>query len=697
MFLLFFLSFNTWASKPVIINSNQEEYEICCNRIDILKDTTCELTFKDIRSEPYSNKFMPNNIRLKRNNDLSAAYWIRFTIKNPDSLQKQKWLFEFFDSSIEDIVFYKPDGKGGYVKKTAGNDYPFYSKIITHKNFEFLLPPVPTDGYTCYARIKSDNPVFMYGVLRSYTWFTSYAIQEYYGLGLFYGILLAMAIYNLLMYLSIRERSYIYYVLYIISTGLYCLALDGTGFQFLWPSYPSFNDNVFTISRFLMVFWVLLYSRRFLAINYYAKFFYQLINTVIILRVFFFLLSFTVWPELKNEIILDAIPLFASFLAGIIALWHGFKPARYFVAGFLLLFTGFLISNLTVESIFGFTIPHSIYTVYSLNGGTVAEMMLFSFALSERIKFIRVEREKAQNEYIDQLQENQRLRDQANYELETKVQERTNELQKQKQYVEKLYSEVQHNIKTARLIQFSLLPGREFFERNFQDSFVLYRPKDIVSGDFYWVACRGARKYVVAADCTGHGVAGAFMSFIGYDHLNYIYQHNNDIAPGKMLEELNECIIEALRQRDDDSDSREGIDISVVCIDEEKHMLQFAGARNSLYMVRGGEFHQVRAERISLGMDKNKMGKTFPTHDISLQEDDMIYLFTDGFADQLGGSADQVEKIKYPRFRSLLIKNYHKNLHQQKQELEQYLDNWRGEMEQTDDILVMGIKVRLLP
>ena len=221
--------------------------------------------------------------------------------------------------------------------------------------------------------------------------------------------------------------------------------------------------------------------------------------------------------------------------------------------------------------------------------------------------------------------------------------------------------------------------------------FVLYKPKDIVSGDFYWFYVKNNKIIIAAVDCTGHGVAGAFMSLIGYNLLNQIMKEKTNNSAADILNKLNEDVIRSLHQDEAGSLSREGMDIALCIIDLNNSNLQFSGANNPLYHIRGEEMTVIKADKYSIGIQRGGKVAQFTNQEIEFQRGDLIYLFSDGYAGQVGGE-DGTQKFMLPRFRELLISVSKLSMAEQHQALDYAIEDWKKGQEQLDDILVMGIR-----
>lgn len=290
----------------------------------------------------------------------------------------------------------------------------------------------------------------------------------------------------------------------------------------------------------------------------------------------------------------------------------------------------------------------------------------------------------------DDLAENERF-------LERKVQERTAEVVKQKEEIEhqnekisELYEEVTDSIKYAKGLQEAILPPDDFVKSEMPDSFILYKPKDIVSGDFYWVEKKKNKIYFAAVDCTGHGVPGAFMSIVGYNALNESLRNNDD--PASILNDLNKGVGKTLHNNAiGGATTKDGMDLALCCYDKKTKELQYAGAFNPLYLIRDGVVDQIKADKFAIGSYYEDSSRKYTNHTIQLREKDYVYVFSDGYADQFGGPKGK--KFMYKRFRDYLLTLNGKSMQEQKDFLNNTIEDWKGPLEQIDDILVIGMHV----
>jgi len=253
--------------------------------------------------------------------------------------------------------------------------------------------------------------------------------------------------------------------------------------------------------------------------------------------------------------------------------------------------------------------------------------------------------------------------------------------------------EITDSIQYAKRIQNAILPTRKMFTDDLEDYFILFQPRDIVSGDFYWMAKQNEKLIITAADCTGHGVPGAFMSMLGVSFLNEIVNKGQLSESHLILDKLRENVIESLHQTGKDDEAKDGMDIALCVFDTNKNELQFSGAYNPLYIVRKQsetpEIIEVKPDRMPIGIYMSTM-KPYTQKIIPIQKGDTFYIFSDGYIDQFGGQKGL--KLKSRNFKEILLEIQHLSMQEQKHYLENYMKNWRDSRNQIDDILIIGIR-----
>lgn len=256
--------------------------------------------------------------------------------------------------------------------------------------------------------------------------------------------------------------------------------------------------------------------------------------------------------------------------------------------------------------------------------------------------------------------------------------------------IEEKNEDIMSSIRYAKRIQEAILPPGDVIQQIIPESFILYKPKEVVSGDFYWMEKMDDYCVFAIVDCTGHGVPGAFMSIIGHNSLQRaIHEHKLSTA-GEILDKMNELVEETLRQKGA-TEIRDGMDVALCVVKQVngKRILEYSGANNALYLIQNNQLTEYRSDKQHIGASEHK--SPFRTHKIELSGTENIYLFTDGFADQFGGPKGK--KFMYKAFKNLLLAIHHLPLSDQKKQLNEAIENWRGSYEQNDDICVMGVRI----
>jgi serine phosphatase RsbU (regulator of sigma subunit)/streptogramin lyase len=282
-------------------------------------------------------------------------------------------------------------------------------------------------------------------------------------------------------------------------------------------------------------------------------------------------------------------------------------------------------------------------------------------------------------------------------ELEQRVEERTaevvekaEEIKLQKDIIFEKNKELTDSIHYAQRIQQSILPDAKAMKKSMPDHFVLFKPKDIVSGDFYWYAHHGDSILWAVVDCTGHGVPGGFMSMLGAGLLGQIVNEEQILQPDKILNEMRERLIIALRQTGEEGDSRDGMDISIARWKVAENKIEVAAAHNSVYVIRDGVMTELKADKQPIGIHGGEM-KPFALHEYNVHKGDVIFMSSDGYYDQFGG--EKGKKFKSSNFEKLLASISNESSEMQFQLLEQTFVKWKGEFEQIDDVCVIGVRV----
>jgi hypothetical protein len=436
------------AQRTITLYDDIEEFELIGDFYSIFEDKSTNLTFYDIITDT-TIKFKLKKKSYNFNENPSSAYWIKFNVKI-DKKSKKHFLIESYNTHIKNFQLYIPTESGNYAVHKAGTDFKFFDRDYIHQNLVFDLK-IPKDSIiTIYARLFSHNHAGFDLRIKSNNFFVYYTTNEYLLLGTFYGIMLAMAIYNFLIYLSVNEKLYIYYVLYVFSALFYTLCDDSLGMRYIWsfaPFIDSFLGQILAPNLLIVVFF--LYAVEFLNLDETKnKPLKKIILASLLLYGLYFIIEEFLLRKKLNLKILYVLPYLSIYCIAIYLFVKGQKTVRFFIIGYSFILLSFYIIQLRSTG----TIEGNIFTVYSLNYGLVLEIIVFSLGISDKIKSIIQERELAQKEIIRKLEENNQLQEEINLqleqnnllqekvnkELEQKVRERTFELEEKNKELEQM-------------------------------------------------------------------------------------------------------------------------------------------------------------------------------------------------------------------------------------------------------------------
>ncbi len=458
------LSLNTFARQKNIleVEDYQNDFFITNDHIEVYEDFEKRLSLSDV--------LLPENQKYFKTQNTSdnfpylltnqAVYWIKVTVKLKKPTTK-RWVLENQDLHIDQFEFYKIDG-GHYIKQDAGYALNFGVRDYEHKNFVFDLP-LDTFPQTFYIKASAKNKYVLKLKIRTGSFFTSYALKEYFALGIFYGIILIMAAYNLFVYFSVKEKVYLYYVAYALSCCLIALSEDGLGFQFIWPQFYQLNHLLAMFSPLLLLLSFSLYSKEFLELKKNYPKINIAVNFTLTFSVLFFIIRIF-FLNLDWHFPFYLLPFLVIYIGALYIMRAGQRTVRFFLVAYTFMLLGIILLILRLNNIM--ILGSSIITVYSFNIGLVLEVVILSYALSDRIGIIKQEREEAlkqekiaQKQMIEQLTLNEKLKDNLNKELEAKVLERTLELKEKNEEIATAFDKL--NEQSAEIARINALLNKE--------------------------------------------------------------------------------------------------------------------------------------------------------------------------------------------------------------------------------------------
>ncbi|MDX1651145.1 MAG: 7TM diverse intracellular signaling domain-containing protein [Brumimicrobium sp.] len=641
--------------------------------------------------------------------DFTHSRWfIRFEVTNEGPTREI--LFETARPITDRVDLYEV--KNGSVIQTwrSGDQRPFDAKTYPHRKNIF---PIKFDAHETkhfYIILESDGEVISLPfVFREQQQFHQVDYRNQLLHGFYYGMLALVIFIFFFFYLLLKEKSFLFYITYVFFQFMLQFSLEGFTFQYLFPENIYLANQSVLLSAGGAVFFVILYASSFLKIKKrstgWKKFFKAVLIGIIIIT------SISLIPGITHYLaypVINLISLVAtvSILFAIYDLRRkGYQVNRAFSMGFVFLILGaviFILGNLGI-------VGDARISEIALKIGSGLEILALSISMAGKYKELQEQKEKAQEEALKK--------------LESLVEERTEKIKEQKILLEEQHRDMLGSIKYAQRIQEAILPSESHVKRILPESFIYYVPRDIVSGDFYFVesvTTESGEKIDLFAgvDCTGHGVPGAFMSFIGNNYLTQSLKVKSINSPGEALGFLNRGVFKSLKIEEAIEKGvqlRDGMDMTLCGLNRKRNQLYFAGAKNSIIIITDKEnieewqpheafikittsdefpekiLIEVKGDRHPIGLYGELSSTTFTDHVLPIHKGDLIYSYSDGYIDQFGG--DKNKKFGTKRFKDTLLNIHDYSMDEQKRLLDEIFSEWKGERSNLDDILVMGVKV----
>lgn len=651
-----------------------------------------QFTLYETDKETSINEFIANKsdfkgVRIKRslaNLDFTDSYFfLSFELKNSLN-EKLNLVLETARPITNDVQLFDVESLETF---HSGDAIPFKSKDLEINISAFKLVLLPNQKKEFVLKLHSDGESLVIPMIfREQSQFDEVQRQNQLVFGLFIGIFLFTIIIYSAFYALLRDRLFLVYVIYVFFSGLLQFALDGYLHQYIFTSGNYLTQHSIILIAGLAVLFALSYATSYLKLEGIFR---------RISRAFIVLVTITmIASTIPGSPYLIAFPLInlLSFGALVFILIAGLrmysngKVSIFFIIGLGSIVAGgivFLLGNFGVIDALWFTQP-------ALKVGAMIEIICLSILMAGQYKQLQQEKELAQKALLTQLEE-------TNLKLETIVEERTRELNSQRLLLKQRNDDFVSSVRYAEKIQSAVMSNESKLKSILPDSFVFFRPKDIVSGDFYWVEQLAPNKnwknglvLWATADCTGHGVPGAFVSIIG-NYLLQMTKNNSEIKyPGQVLDFLNTQINRTLNSEFNREIIRDGMDMVLCALDREGKKLYFSGAKNPIYIVRKNELLEFKGDRKPIGFDDSAEEFHFATQTIDLEDGDMIYSFSDGFADQFGGPKGK--KFMTKKLKQMLTDQASHEVSNQQAHIESTFDSWCGDLDQLDDVLLIGIR-----
>ena len=699
------------ASAGVVALNPDERSQDLGATVRYMEDKQGALSVDDLPENLNHSLWKENTHNVLNFGYTDSIYWVRADFVNASLMDAAYW-FEIAYPVIDDIRIHIIR-ENRMETLHMGDKHPFYQRPVETRNFVFPVNPGPSEAFSLIMRFSSTSSMQMPLYVYREDVLMDKIQREMLEFSLYYGAMLIMILYNLFVYVSVRDSMYLYYVVYVFFMVLWASSLNGVCFQYFWPQATLWNDKVIVFALNGIVFFASLFIMRFLNVKQeypgHHRLFMVFTMSAAILMPSAFVMPYR--AGISSAMILAMIAISYGAFIAVLRLFDGFKLARVFVLAWAMVVIGGLVMAL---SKFGL-IPRNAITEAAVQIGSVLEVALLSFALAHRLNLEKKQRIEAQN--IANIHErharfarenelkNERKAREAREEalemqkmmadtLEKKVQERQADLNKSLKNVSGIFDKIMKSLSYARMIQAAMLPASEDIARLIPDHFIWYAPRDIVGGDFYYMDRADTARIVVVGDCTGHGVPGALMTLIALSELKRIIRGEKCYDPCEILVRMNRRIRKTLKQDRNAALSDDGLDMAVCVIHPENSSLVFAGARLDLRYISHQEIHTIKGDKRSLGYVSLSVDYAYTVHRLSTEPGMTVYLTTDGIIDQPCEKTGLRFGTKQLNEALLSFSNLQLNL--QHEELSERLMTFRGQRDQVDDITVVAFATEFL-
>jgi serine phosphatase RsbU (regulator of sigma subunit) len=685
-------------AQPIVLKNEQEISSLGSSLSYYIQEANENYTIEEVSKPNFDKKWLTSPSEHLSLGYLSLPIWLKVEISNQSQLSD--WQFVLDMPFTDSVGFYKEVTTNSFEHTQTGWILPYHSRgKMKHNGFVFPLELLPNEKTVFYLRIRSNYPVLLPISISTKDVVIENTQDSHIAHGIYFGLLLVMILYNFVIYLVTRDLNYLYYVLTVVFTFLTFAGISGYMFKYVYPDFPEANVYYTrsTMAGAMVVFAI--FAIHFLQLKKHFIWLYRLFIGLIIAAFISYPINFTIWGGAINAI--TKVEMFVLLAVGIYCWYKGNKYARFFVLAWSLYMIGGVVMTLRNSG----SLPINIWTNTGAYIGSALEVILISIALADRYRVIRKEKDIATKKAL-------KLEQQTSQELETKVNERTTKLNesneelaqtneelsvtlevvgKQKTQIESKNKDITDSINYAKRIQDALLPSQSVIQSSFTDSFTLYLPKDVVSGDFYFFIQNDNNTFLAVADCTGHGVPGSLMSMIGTNLLRESILEKKMILPSEILMNLHKEIVTTLKQKE--TGNRDGMDISLCIVNKSENKIYFSGAKNTLVAIKGEEIKEYKGSKFSIGGSVKTEGITFGDEIIEIDNKTSYYMYSDGYQDQFGGEKNK--KFMRKNLKNLLQTIHKLPFEEQKQILHKTIIEWQeiGNDSQIDDILVMGFKV----
>ena len=597
------LSNPLFAQETIILDDTRDKYPLG-RHLAILEDKEDKWTIEDVSSTELSQKFFPNREKSPNFGFTDSAYWVRFNLKSTQEV-KEKWLLELSYHSMDKVDLYILDSSGKLIAEKEGGDrFPFRQREVKYRNFVFHLPTSPHFSQTIYLHLKTKGSMQFPLTIWSSTSFSNKIITEHYVLGIYYGIMIVMVLYNLFIFLWVKDRSYLYYVLYITIYIFFQMSLNGLAYQYLWPNFPWWNNRSIPFLVAASFLGALQFCQTYLDTGKHITKLHKILSFLMGLLVLEMFLSLAADYSLIIKLTVFMGPPIAILILAIVIkrLSDGYGPARYFLIAWLFLICGTIAIDLKFLNI----LPSNFFTDYGQQIGSAFEVILLSLGLADRIR--EIEREK------------QKLAEEMEY--------------------------ARKEMAAAREMQLSLLP-QSAPEVEGLDIAGVCEPATEVGGDYFnclWLDEAQSKLDIVLMDVTGHGMKAATNTFLANGMLQS--EIHSGTPPEQIMTKMNRSLCATLQKST-------FVAMSLSVIDtEEKALTHFNAGIPKPTIIRNGEVvdFEIPGE-LPLGCFSRSeyTGAVIP-----LQSGDLLIFHSDGILEATNEAGEMYEDERFVAFLTTL-------------------------------------------
>ncbi|MTI39000.1 7TM diverse intracellular signaling domain-containing protein [Fulvivirga lutimaris] len=674
------------ASRLVLADQNSDTVNFKLNlnnAIKYLKSDENRLTFQEALKKLENGQFISNSLSQPLNFGYdSSDFWFYTEYRNQNIALKVLELPYPYHQHLD--LYINKDSS--WQKIETGTLLPFHSRgTLQPLDYAWPISAQSGDNIKVMINIRSKAPVIVGLNLRSQTSYLTNAENVNLLYGLFFGALMIMLLYNLFLFVIIRDVTYLYYVLLVLANTAVFAAVTGYAFKYLHPETPEINVY---IKEFLIAFLTIptsLFAISFLELKKNSKAAYNVLLAMLCLGAFISISTlFGVTYGFSSLIISFQAPLL--LVIGVIARIKGNKIANFYIIAW----SGYLVGGLAMTLRNRGVLPATFLTDHGAEFGTALDLFLLALALAYKYKKIRNEKSQLQRENI-------RLVEQQNEILEERVRQRTELINSTLEMVKHQHedlmsrnSEMNSSIDYALKIQQSMFPDKEKLIKSFKDVMLFNQPKETVSGDFFFFERINNKLFVAVVDCTGHGVPGALMSMAGYNLFYDAINVEKLDNPSAILQYVENHLHLRLNQKE--KIVKDGMEAAICMIDTKTKQVHFCGAQRPLLVIRSKKDPElIKGSKRSIGGYFQNLEEGFHSHTLDYNENTCLYLYSDGFQDQFGGIHDK-KYLSKNMIQKLVTLSGLKGAHQE-MKLEEEFNSWKGEKEQVDDVLILGLKL----